>query len=248
MAMPPVQEVMVIPDFLRPPFPPPIMRQIALLRVVLEHDVDGRTQRNVFHVGAPNFPLDDDQNAALNDLFQTWWTVGTFSGPPPNVYQSSRSQFIRILKYFIPDEIPLSAEFVDYFEVFVFGAGDFPPLAANSTVAVQWSTETAGPGGRGRSYFPGLAQVAVDENDSNQLRLEIVPTLVNAFHQLNVALLQLAIDRGEFWSHLLFHKNPRAGSLLFNGHADQITVTRMTDATLDSQYRRLPNHKRHGRN
>jgi len=233
-----------IPDRLRPPPLPPPFSEIALLRVVLEHQVGDRVQRNVFHVGAPNFPLSDDQNIALNELFTTWWTVGTFSGPPPAVFQSSRAAMVRIAKYFIPQDIPFSQLLIDYVDVFLLGAGDFPPLPANSTVAVSWGTESAGAGGRGRTYFPGLADIVVDPDNRNQIRADQQLPLTNAFHQLNLALLQLAIDRAEFWSHLLYHRNPRPTGQLFEGHADQIVTTYMKDIVLDSQYRRL--HKRHG--
>ena len=116
----------------------------------------------------------------------------------------------------------------------VVGGNSFPALPNNATLAIKFLTASRGRSARGRNYWVGLTENDVLNNTVNPV---VVAAMIAAYQEL--------LDAGTItegaWSVV---SRTLDGDPRNPGIAQLVTGVTVTDATVDSQRRRLPGRGR----
>lgn len=116
------------------------------------------------------------------------------------------------------------------------GANDSPSLPNNCSIVISFRSGITGRGSRGRNYWVGLTENQVTDN-------EVLPAPLGVFTAAYAGMIgPAAVLPGFQWVVVsrYLNKNPRSGG----GQALNVEQVTVTDATVDSQRRRLPGRGR----
>lgn len=192
------------------------------VKVCMRYSKAGQQVCNVFHVDVGATPTLADLNT-IGAAFKDWWVAKV------KAYQS---EDVTLEAIEVTDISALGAPGIEYNTGLPqSGTPGAPAMANNVTVASKLSSGRTGRSFRGRSYFVGLtpAYVTADAQHIN-------PTMVTAFNAMWEDLLARLVAAGFELAilSLVDHGAPRAAGLL------TAVQTVITNTTLDSQRRRLP--------
>jgi hypothetical protein len=198
------------------------------VRVEVAYAYDNNNMENVWHVRTSDVPTDADLVSILANM-QTW--LETDWAPLASPQVSALSITATSLHDLTGPRMTVGINPA------IVGTSDSAALPANVTIAIKANIGTRGRGKSGRTFWVGLGESQVVNN-------ELLPTpaaaIVAALNQLNA----LMADIGEFLEGLVIPhfvvggvRPPSVGTSAVIGYS-------MANFVTDSQRDRLPGHKR----
>lgn len=198
------------------------------IRVEVAYAYDNNNMANVWHVRTSDVPSDADLTAVLANM-QTW--LETDWAPLAAAQVSALSITATSLHNLSGPRMTIGISPA------IVGTSDGPALPANVTIAVKANIGTRGRGKSGRTFWVGLTETQVINN-------EIQPTaataIVDAMNQLNELMADIGANlEGLCIPHFVVGgiRPPSVGTSV-------VTSYSLANFVTDSQRDRLPGHKR----
>lgn len=192
----------------------------AGFRVAVEFNKNGQIVVNVYHVTSP-LPVNTTNIDALVEIFRAWWEESL--APTSNV----ELQLVRI----VATDIRIENGQQVILDISPPAPGELPQQGTPNQVALvaSWRTGFSGRSFRGRTYFAGLQNTEIVDNDVTNVRL----TALGA----SFASLVTRLDAGDF--DLVVASYRALGVPRLTAVATPVTNVVM-DSRVDTQRRRLP--------
>lgn len=218
----------------------PLQHGVAQLRVRTAYQ--GHSVSNVFHFRQTRSGRRPANYQALADAVADWWVNGIGGVNPPAAYQGGDSSMegadLRAVIRGISSEVSL---FVAQFLVSLFFTLE-PPMPANCTKALEWTTGRAGHAGHGRTYIPWLSRQFLDPARESSLDRFSAEAMVRTWSSLFDLLESLDTLHSAF-RLCIAHRSPIGSPDDDDSWSTIVTGCRFASLTMDSQRGRLRSHR-----
>lgn len=218
----------------------PLRHGVAEIRVRTAYQ--GHTISNVFHLRQLRSETVRADYKALADGVADWWVNGVGGINPPAAYQGGNSSLegadLRAVIRGISSELSL---FVAEFLVELFFTPE-PPLPANCTKAIEWTTNRPGHAGHGRTYIPWLSRQFLDPDRDSSLDRFSADAMVQTWSSLFDKLDRLDTPTSAF-RLCIAHRRPIGPPDDDDSWSTLVSGCRFASLTMDSQRGRLRGHR-----